>query len=201
LDVSSEFSSALGMLLNNPFKKITVDSIDIKVDVETGNSTASVWAVNVNRTKVRPGETVTASVVLRSYRSLDESIEIDLKIPEKLEPGKYKILILGPSEYESFASSMAPHKFRATDAESLITGLNRVLQYRRDRLYAVMQTPSSGLILRQNELAQLPPTKMLLMQDSKRLLPLEPYKEWTENSLTLDKIVQGKAEIEITVER
>jgi hypothetical protein len=201
LEVSTEFSSALGMLLNNPFKKITVDSIDVKVDVELGNSVTSVWAVNVDRTKVRPGERVTASVVLRPYRSLDETVEIDLKIPEKLDPGKYKILILGPSEYQSFASSMAPQKFRATDGVSLITGLKRVLQYRRDKLYAVMQIPSSGLVIRQNELAQLPPTKMLLMQDSKRLLPLEPYKAWAENSITLDKIVQGKAEIEITVER
>jgi hypothetical protein len=95
---------------------------------------------------------------------------------------------------------MAPHKYRATDLPSLKSGLKRVMQLRRDKLFAVMPTPASGLIIRQHEMGQLPPTKMLLMQDSKRLLPLEPYKAWIENSITLDRIVQGRAEIEITVE-
>jgi len=40
---------------------------------------------------------------------------------------------------------------------------------------------------------------MLLMQDSKRLQPLEAYRAWTENHIELDKIVAGSAEIEVTV--
>lgn len=201
LEVVLEASSSVGMLLNNPFDNVRVDSIDIQVKVEPGNMTASVWAVNVNQTKIRPGDKVSASVVLRSYRSKEETVNIDLEIPKTLAPGKYKIEILGPSEYERFVTGTAPHMFRASDAASLKAVLSRILQYRRDQLYAVMQTPSTGLVIREDELGQLPPTKMLLMQDSKRLVRLEPYKMWTENSITLDKIVQGKAEIEITVER
>jgi len=64
-----------------------------------------------------------------------------------------------------------------------------------------MSTPASGVVIRQHELGQLPPTKMLLMQDSKRLQPLEPYKAWTENHIELDRIVAGSAEIEITVKQ
>ena len=64
-----------------------------------------------------------------------------------------------------------------------------------------MPTPASGMVIRQHELGQLPGTKMLLMQDSKRLQPLEPYKAWTENHIELDTIVAGNAEIEITVKQ
>lgn len=198
---SMEVSSAVAMLLNNPFKEAQIDSVSIEVELKPVNMTASIWAVEVNRTTVHPGQTVTALVTLKTYREEEESVKIDLKIPETLEPGKYQIQVLGPTEYQSFAAGMAPHKFRATDLASLKTGLNRVLQYRRDKLYAVMPTPSTGLIIRQHEMGQLPPTKMLLMQDSKRLIPLEPFKAWTENNITLDRIVRGRAEITLTVER
>jgi len=42
---------------------------------------------------------------------------------------------------------------------------------------------------------------MLLMQDPKRVQPVEAYNAWVENNIELDKIVQGRAEIEITVEQ
>jgi hypothetical protein len=200
MEASMEVASALSMLLNNSFGKVNINSINMNMSIQPENVLASVWAVNVNQTNVRPGQTITATVVLKTYRSQEETVTIDLPIPKTLRPGKYTIQVAGFDGYQSFASGMAPHKFRATDLTSLKAGLNRVLQYRRDKLYAVMQTPSSGLIIRQHEMGQLPPTKMLLMQDSKRLLPLEPYKSWVESSITLDRIVQGRAEIEITVE-
>ena len=200
VQAAGEMASAMSLLMNNSFGQVKVDSVEMNISIEPKNILASVWAVQVNQTKVRPGQTVNATVVLKTYRSEEETVEIDLKIPETLTAGTYKIQILGSDDYETFASGMAPHKYRATDLPSLKSGLKRVMQLRRDKLFAVMPTPASGLIIRQHEMGQLPPTKMLLMQDSKRLLPLEPYKAWIENSITLDRIVQGRAEIEITVE-
>jgi len=200
-DVGQEFYSAVGLLMNNPFEEVKVDSIDVKMSVEPVDTTASVWAVNVDQTTVHPGETMTASVVLRSHRSQEQTVDVDLQIPETLKPGTYKVQILGPSEYQSFVSKAAPQRFRAVDLDSLETVLVRRLEDRRDRLYAVMPIPASGVVLRQHELGELPGTKMLLMQDSKRLQPVEAYKAWTENSIVLDKIVQGGAEIEITVKQ
>ena len=201
LEMGWEFYVATGLLLSNPFGEVNIDSIDVKMSVEPVNTMASVWAVDVSQTNVRPGQTITASVVLRSYRSQEQTVTVDLKIPETLAPGTYKIQILGGPEYQSFVAKMAPQRFRLVDLTSLKTVLDRVFKYRRDRLYAVMPTPASGVVIRQHELGQLPPTKMLLMQDSKRLQPLEVYKAWTENHIDLDKVVAGSAEIEITVKQ
>ena len=66
-------------------------------------------------------------------------------------------------------------------------------------MYAVMPIPATGIVIGQHELPQLPQTKMLLMQDPKRLRPVSAYRDWAENRIRLDKIVQGGAEIEITV--
>ena len=126
---------------------------------------------------------------------------MDLEIPETLAPGSYKIQIMGGDDYQSFVSKMSPQRFRAVDLKSLKTALSTLLANRRDRLYAVMEIPASGVVIRQHELGQLPGTKTLLMQDSKRLQPLEAYRAWAENDIEMDKIVQGAAEIEITVKQ
>ncbi|MHC5184512.1 MAG: hypothetical protein ACYSPI_09600 [Planctomycetota bacterium] len=163
--------------MNNPFEEVNIHSVDVKMIMEPVNKTASVWAVDVNRTDVYPGQTLTASVTLRSYRLEEQSVTISLEIPKTLAPGNYKVKILGADDYQSFVSKMAPQK------------------------YAVMETPASGVVIRQHELGQLPGTKTLLMQDSKRLQPLEAYKAWVENHIGMDMIVQGSAEIEITVKQ
>jgi hypothetical protein len=200
-EMGREFYSAVSLLLNNPFGEVDINSIDVKMSMEPVNTTASVWAVDVSRTHVHPGQTITAAVVLRSYRLEEQTVTIDLKIPETLAPGNYKVQILGADDYQSFVSKMAPQKFRAVDLKSLKTALSTLLRYRRDRLYAVVEIPASGVVIRQHELGQLPGTKTLLMQDSKRVQPLEAYRAWAENHIAMDMIVQGTAEIEIIVKQ
>lgn len=198
-DVATEMYSATGLLLTNPFEEMKINSIDVTMKLEPVNTMTSVWAVNLNRTRVKPGQTITASVVLKSYRAEEKTVTIDFKVPQSLKPGDYKMNIMGAAEYLSFVRKLAPQKFLATNTDSLMSGLTGLFEYRRNRLYAVMQTPSTGLVIREHELGQLPPTKMLLMQDSKRLLPLQPYNDWAESQIELDNIVDGSAEISFTV--
>lgn len=200
-EMVQEFYSVVSLLMNNPFGEVAINSIDVKMNIEPVNTTASVWAVDVDQTDVYPGQTVTAAVVLKSYRSQEQTVTIDLKIPGTLKPGNYKINIFGQDDYQSFISKIAPQRFRAFDLKSLKAALNTLLGFRRDRLYAVMEVPASGVVIRQHELGKLPGTKTLLMQDSKRLQPLEAYRAWKENDVEIDKIVSGTAEIEIKVKQ
>jgi hypothetical protein len=200
-EIGREFYSLAGLLLNNPFEQVAIDSIDVKINMEPVNSMASVWAIDVDKTHVYPGQTVTAAVVLKTYRTEEKTVTIDLKVPETLKPGTYKINILGQEDYQSFVSKMSPQRFRAFDMTSLKTALKTLLGYRRNRLYAVMETPASGIVIRQHELGRLPGTKTLLMQDSKRLQPMEAYRAWEENYIETDRIIDGTAEIEIRVKQ
>lgn len=200
-DVVMDTYSAVGLLMNNPFEEARIESIDVKMTIEPKNMAASIWSVNVSNTRVRPGQTVSADIALKSYRTLEERVTMDFTVPDNLPAGKYMLQIMGAQQYQAFVTKMAPQRFRAFDMGSLRSGLSDLLAYRRDRLYAVMAVPSTGLVIRRHELSNLPPTKMLLMQDAKRLEPLEPYRGWAENSKPVDKIVQGTAQIELTVEQ
>ena len=198
--MASGISSAVGLLLNNPFQETVVESIEANMQITPEDRVSSVWAADLSQTTLKPGQTVSVRVTLRSRRAEETAVKLSLAIPKNLPKGKYSLQVLGPVQYQKYVSEMAPHRFRALDMATLHTALQDLLKLRQDRLHIVMQVPSTGLVLRQHELADLPPTKMLLMQDSKRLGQIEPYKNWIENSVEVDRIVDGTVKVELTVE-
>ncbi|MHC5083073.1 MAG: SpoIVB peptidase S55 domain-containing protein [Planctomycetota bacterium] len=199
--MAMETYSAVGLMYNNPFQEVEIESIDATIDITPDNLTASMWSATLSNTRVKPGQTVTASITMKSYRAEESQISIDLKIPDNLPAGKYQAQVLGATEYQGFMVKHAPHQFKASDMDSLYKALNRILVNPRNTLHIVMPVPSTGIVLRQQELGHLPPTKMLLMQDTKRLMPVEAYQDWIENTIEMDKIVSGTALIEIIVEK
>ncbi|MBC8378331.1 MAG: hypothetical protein H8E62_04070 [Planctomycetes bacterium] len=200
-EVERNLYAIVTTLLNNPFEDLRIESIDVAVDIVSVDSTVDIWAVDVSRTRVRPGQTISAIVTLHSFRSEESTAVIEFTVPETAVPGRYTLQILGDREYQRFVTQMVPQRYQAFDVGTMMEAFGRVTRFRNDRLHVVMPVASSGVVLRQHELPQLPATKMLLMVDSKRLQPAEPYKAWSENEIQIDKIVSGTAEIEIIVER
>jgi len=200
MPAAMEMGTAVGLFLDNPFEEVVIESLEADLQISPDDRLSSVWAADLSQTTAKPGQTVSISVTLKSRRSEETAVDISLAIPEGLPKGTYPLQVLGPSEYQQFVSKMAPQRFRAVDVPTLHDALQEIFNYRRDRLYCVMQVPATGLVMRQHELADLPPTKMLLMQDAKRILPLEPYQNWVENSIEIDRIVDGEVKVALTVE-
>ena len=63
-----------------------------------------------------------------------------------------------------------------------------------------MQLPAQGITIERTELPQLPPTKTLLMQDSKRTVATSPYNNWLQKEIPTEWIVRGGKVMNITVE-
>ena len=196
----SEIGSGTGLLLNNPFEEVAIESIEVDFEITPKDRLSSVWAVEVSQTTLKPGQAVSVGVTLKSRRAEEKAVTLSLDIPADLPKGQYSLQVLGPTQYQQFIRQTAPQQFLAVNMATLETALQNIFKKRRDRLYVVMQVPSTGVVIRQHELADLPPSKMLLMQDSKRLIPVEPYKNWVENSIEIDSIVDGEVKIELTVE-
>jgi hypothetical protein len=199
-DIEQTLYSIAALALNNPFEELEIESIDAAIEITSSDCAASVRAMDVSRTTVQPGQTISMTVTLMSFRSEESTAVIDFTVPRTLAPGTYTLQVMGAGSYRRFAATLAPQRFSAFDTPSLLGALRRITGFRNDGLYAVMPIPASGIVLQQHELPQLPQTKMLLMQDAKRLRPVAAYQDWAESRSDLNNIVQGGAEIEITVE-
>jgi hypothetical protein len=124
-----------------------------------------------------------------------------VEIPEDLEPGKYELTVCGQRDYEQFLVKSVPHRFIAQSKAGLIEALNNSLQIGRDKLYCLLALPPGGVTIEKAELPDLPATKALLLQDTKRVLRVRPYSHWLERNLKTGLITIDKKVLQITVEK
>lgn len=199
-EIEQNLYSIATLAMNNPFEALEIESIEAGLTITPEDRTVSIQAVDVSQTRVKPGQTISIAVSMQSFRSEPSSAVIDFTVPQNLAAGTYSLQVMGGTSYRRYVSTLSPQRFRAFDIETMMQALRRLNSFRNEGLYAVMPIPATGIVLQQHELPQLPQTKMLLMQDTKRLRPIAAYQDWTESRSDLDKIVQGTAEIEITVE-
>jgi len=190
----------VGLLLKNPYKRARIQGIDINIRITEKNILSNIWSVDLSDTHVKAGESVEISVVIESFLARKKKYTFDFKIPEKLEPGKYNLIIGGPSTYESFVKSTAPYRFRAQNLPGIIKALNDILNIRRDKLYSVLTLPASGVVIEEAILPDLPASRSLVLQDAKRTLRLTPYTPWIEKQLDIDSVIIDKEVLRITVE-
>jgi hypothetical protein len=188
-------------LMNNPFQAMPPKTISLDIDILAGNRTASLLDVRLSNTTVRPGQTVTVTARIKEFRSDAREVTVDFHIPADCPQGRYSLQVCGVEGYQSFLMKNAPQRFVVTDAKSLLEGLDRVLNIPDDRLYVCMSTATSGISIRNAELADLPQTKTALLADSKRIQPVAPYQNFIETSVRTDFVLNGMAAADVIIEK
>ena len=200
-DVLSECVAVVTLLMDNPFKKLNITSIDCDISIREKDISSNIWAVDLSSSKVRPGETLDVGVITESYLGGKKKYHQSVKIPEDLKPGTYDLLITGSRGYEQFLAKAAPYRFVAQSIPDLIEALHNALDITRDRLYFVLVLPAGGITLEKAELPDLPATKTIILQDKKRGLSIRPYQHWEERSINTGDIITDQKVMKITVEQ
>jgi len=196
-----ECYSSVGLLMNNPYEEVDIESIDIDIRITPRSIVSHIWSVDLSDSKVKAGRSIEVSAVLESVLAGKKQYQWTLQVPEDLAPGKYELTVGGYRDYEQFLVKAAPHRFIAQSLPSLINALNNSLQISRDKLYCLLALPPGGVIIETAELPDLPATKVLLLQDTKRVLRIRPYSHWLERNLETGTVLIDKRVLQITVEK
>ena len=199
-EVMSDIIGSVGVLMSNPFGSADISSIGINIDISDVDNTARILSAQLDKTKVKPGDTVKASVLIQSYLNQKSRHELSLDIPEDVKPGKYQLIISGGNDYKRFLRSAQPHKFSASNKDTLVEALDRILSIRKNGLHMVMPLPPSGVVIEDKELQSLPGTKSLLLENPKRTLSARPCNRWAGTKNDLNKVVFANETIKIEVE-
>jgi len=200
-ELITESYSTVGLLMNNPYGRPDIESIDVDLRIVPGSIISHIWSVDLSDAKVRAGRSVEITAVLESVLAGKKQYRWSMEIPEDLPAGTYDLTICGQRDYEQFLVKNTPHRFIAQSAGSLIEALNNSLQFRRDVLYCLLSLPAAGLVIEKQELPDLPATKSLLFQDTKRTLRVRPYTNWLEKQLNTGTVIIDKKSLKITVEK
>jgi len=201
LQMAVEASSALALLMNNPYDKVVVESMEFDISITPKDTISHIWSANLSDTTVKAGEKIGIDVVIEAVHTQKKQYEIEMEIPKDLKAGKYELTLCGSRGYEQFLLKTVPHKFIGQDLPDLVDALRDTLQVRRDRLYCYLVLPSSGIIIEKAELPDLPATKMLVLQSLTRPVTTQLHPHWIEKALDTGTVVINKRTIRITVEK
>ncbi len=199
-EMLEESVASVAILLNNPYEKVEIKSMDFDVCIAPKNISSRIWSVDLSDVRVKAGQQLDVAVVVESFLAEKEKFKYNLKIPPELSPGKYNLIVCGGNGYQEFLMKTAPHRFVSSNFNTLVEVMKSILTIRRDKLYCILVLPAGGVTVEQAELPDLPATKVLLLQDSKRTLRSKPYSHWLEESLFTGTIVIDEKVMHITVE-
>ncbi len=195
-----ESRSSVAVLMNNPFKKINIESLDFEIRIMPKSIISHIWSVNLSDSKIKAGEIIEVAVVVESFLAGKKKYQFSLKIPEDMPAGEYELTVCGSQDYAQFLQKAAPYKFIAQSLPSLIEAINNSLQIRQDKLYCLLILPPGGVALEKAELPDLPATKALVLQNEKRTLSAQPYQHWLEESIETGTIIADRKVARIMIE-
>ncbi|MFC1675868.1 SpoIVB peptidase S55 domain-containing protein [Planctomycetota bacterium] len=201
IEMLIESTGSVALMMNNPYKKTEIKSMDFEIQIESRNSASHIWSVDISDSRVKAGDSVEVSTVIESAYSEKKRYRFNVEIPETLARGRYELIVCGGYGYQKFIRKTAPYKYTADNFDSLVEVLNSALSVRRDRLYCLLTLPVGGVAVGRAELPDLPATKAMVLGDKKRTLKIQPYSHWLEESLSTDSIVVNQKKLYITVEQ
>jgi hypothetical protein len=141
-------------LANNPFRRVYPVSIEVRAAFERERRFAVIETVALDRTTVRRGETVRATVVLQGIRGARRRRVVPVPIPPDTPLGNAELQVCGSGACLVADRKDAPGRFDPQTFEQLLALLRR--EYRRDRLYVRLVSSGQGVALRGRELPDLP---------------------------------------------
>jgi len=196
-----ESVSPITMLMNNPYKKVDIKSVDFDIRIRPKSIVSHIWSLDLSDSKVKAGKNIDIEVVLESVLAGKKKYQCSLEIPKTLAPGKYELTVCGGFGYELFLRKAALYRFVPQNLEGLMESLKYLLSIRRGKLYFILALPPSGVTIEKAELPDLPATKMLILQNPKRTLKIRPYPHWLEKRVDSGTVVIDRKTIQITVEK
>lgn len=199
-DISREVVGITNIMINNPYRKVDIESIDVKMSISSKSLASAIRAFDVSRTRLKAGETFDAVAEVYSFRAGINKYTWQMTVPADVPAGTYKLMVMGPDAYLKFLQQAAPHKFMTNNFDGVIAMINNVLDVRRDRMYAVLLLPPGGLTIERTVLADLPAGKAIVLADPKRTFRIQPLQHWIEQQIPTGGVVADARSLDITIE-
>jgi len=152
----------VGALLHANFEGLEIISVDLNMTATDGSRTAAIDRISLDRTQVKAGETVEATVFVRNEAGQITPLRVAVTIPKDTTPGMVSLQIADGGQAQQ---NNAATQFTPKNAAELIATINRLK--RSDRLYAILSRTSTGAIIGSSEMPNLPPSVLATINNDR----------------------------------
>ncbi len=164
---ASQFAAAsvavpVTALLRSRFDDLEINGITLDLASSDGSKTATLERIAMDKTNVRPGETIDVQAFVRTDAGRTFVHRIPVKVPEDTPAGPLSIMIGDGNAIQQNASIK---QFVPENLGELIRTVNKLKL--ADRLYAQATRTTTGAIIGANELPNLPPSVLATLNNDR----------------------------------
>ena len=198
--VATSVQSAFARIYSNPYELPHVEQIQIRVTTMPERRIATIDNAWVEKSEVRPGETVAVKVQLRPYRGASFIQEIPVTIPAQSARGTLQLVVSDADTLNRNVQILTGNaQTQLPGLEELINLINRSRQ--NDRLYATLLQPTPTLLVEDKEMPNAPSSAINVFDQRQnvggaRLLSQSKAGEW---SVEMHQVIAGERTLSITV--
>jgi hypothetical protein len=156
-------------LHNNAFENVRIKSIECATEIQAGRRVADIETTELDSDTYAPGETLKATVTLRTFKGAKQRITLEVKLPADLSDGSYTALIGDDLNNARAEMRDQPHLGMPQTVEHLFDGIRLQLAAKRTNLVVrVPLTGGTGVTVSGKTLPNLPPSMVQILSSSKR---------------------------------
>jgi hypothetical protein len=187
-------------IYSNPYEIPQIGHIDLHVRLLAERRWAMIDGAWIEKSEVRPGETVAVKVLLRPYRGAAFTQDIPITIPAQTSRGTLHLMVSDADFLNRNVQSLASSsQGQLPGLEELIKLVNR--ERNNDRLYATLLQSTPTMLVEDKEMPNLPASEINVLNQRQnpggaRLLRESTAGEW---SVDMHQVIAGQHILTITV--
>jgi len=186
-------------LMRSRFDDLEVTGITIDLASTDGNKMATLERMSLDKTQVRPGETVEIQAYARTNTGKVFVQTIPVKIPADAAAGNYSITI---GDGPSIQQNAAIQQFVPRNLGELVKTINQLKL--PDRLYTQIFRTTNGAIIGASEMPNLPPSMLATLNNDRTAGGVKPAVQTVVSEMEVppaEFIVSGQQTLSIEVIR
>jgi hypothetical protein len=194
---AGSISAPVSALLRSRFDELEIGSIVLDIRSTDDVRTATLDRLAIDRTQVRPGDTVELRAFVRTASGRVFAQRIEMKIPVDAPAGSYSIVV---GDGFAVQQNSSIQQFAPRNLPELIGMINKLKQ--PDRLYVQMFRTSTGAIIGASEMPNLPPSVLATLNNDRTTGGVKPAVQTVvlENAVApAEFIISGQQTLTIEV--
>jgi hypothetical protein len=198
IGAAASVSGPLAILLRNERQPVQIDAVNITIQSFEEPRTASIERVWLGTREPRPGDTVPVHVVTRSYRGIEKTHTIPIRIPAT-ESGTLSLVV---SDGTRLAASELREQRPPSPSDSVSQLIRAFNEARRNnRIYVKLTRAVPGAVVAGEREPALPPSVLAVIEGAQPGMPVQPLSsvvvgEWDVAS---DEAITGQRTLQVPV--
>jgi hypothetical protein len=201
IDVASGIGAPINFLFNNPYRRLSLDSVEVRLEAAPGREQWTLRSARVLEARVRPGGEVRVRCEVERWRGAREVREFRIAVPEELPDGRHTLWLGGGSELSRYEAQHLPGRYRPTSLDDAWRRLGTTRA--SDGLFAALVARAAEITVDGQDYPELPASAMAMLSSDQSVGERSragDLAKLSEQRLPLDGLVRGELLVAVHVD-